>query len=133
MNWDQAAGNWKQLSGKIKARWGKLSEDHLAQIDGRKDELIGKIQEIYGATKDEAERQIDDWVRGASEFDSDDDGVREHDGAGRQQAREWARRSRRGIEGGMDAVCEQVQAQPLTSLALAVGAGVILGFLLGKR
>ena len=58
MNWDIAAGNWKQFKGKVKARWGSLTDDHLDVIAGRRVELSGKIQEAYGITKDEAERQI---------------------------------------------------------------------------
>lgn len=58
MNWDIAAGNWKQFKGKVKARWGNLTDDHLDVIAGRRVELSGKIQEAYGITKDEAERQI---------------------------------------------------------------------------
>ncbi len=58
MNWDIAAGNWKQFKGKVKAQWGQLTDDHLDQIDGKRIELAGKIQETYGITKDEAELQI---------------------------------------------------------------------------
>ena len=58
MNWDIAAGNWKQFKGQVKAQWGQLTDDHLDQIDGKRIELVGKIQETYGITKDEAELQI---------------------------------------------------------------------------
>ena len=58
MNWDIAKGNWKQFKGKVKAQWGQLTDDHLDQIDGKRIELAGKIQETYGITKDEAELQI---------------------------------------------------------------------------
>ena len=58
MNWNIAAGNWKQFKGQVKARWGQLTDDHLDQIDGKRIELAGKIQEAYGITKDEAELQI---------------------------------------------------------------------------
>tara|TARA_R110002049_G_scaffold75232_1_gene193622 strand:- start:44 stop:256 length:213 start_codon:yes stop_codon:yes gene_type:complete len=58
MNWDIVAGNWKQYSGKVKAQWGKLTDDHLDVIAGKRDQLTGKIQETYGITKDEAELQI---------------------------------------------------------------------------
>lgn len=61
MNRDTLAGNWKQLKGKIKERWGKLTDDELDQIEGRRDQLAGKIQERYGISKDEAERQLDEW------------------------------------------------------------------------
>jgi len=58
MNWDIVKGNWKQFSGKVKAQWGKLTDDQLDVIAGRRTELMGKIQESYGISKDEAEAQI---------------------------------------------------------------------------
>jgi uncharacterized protein YjbJ (UPF0337 family) len=58
MNWDIFAGNWKQFKGKVRARWAKLTDDHLDVIAGRRIELSGKLQEAYGITKDEAESQI---------------------------------------------------------------------------
>ncbi len=61
MNWDIVEGNWKQFKGKIKEQWGNLTDDELDQIAGRRDQLAGRIQEHYGITKDEAEKQIKDW------------------------------------------------------------------------
>ncbi len=61
-SWDRIAGNWKQFSGKAKERWGKLTDDDLTMIDGRREQLAGKIQERYGIIKDQAERQIADWM-----------------------------------------------------------------------
>lgn len=61
MNWDIAIGNWKQFKGKVKAQWGDLTDDQLEAIAGRRTELAGKIQEAYGVSKDEAERQIRDF------------------------------------------------------------------------
>lgn len=58
MNWDIVEGNWKQFKGKIKTQWGKLTDDHLDEIAGKRDQLAGKIQEAYGVTSDEAEAQI---------------------------------------------------------------------------
>jgi uncharacterized protein YjbJ (UPF0337 family) len=58
MDWNIVAGNWKQFKGKVKAQWGKLTDDHLDVIAGNRDQLAGKIQETYGITKDEAEQQI---------------------------------------------------------------------------
>lgn len=63
MNWDQIQGNWRQLKGKIKANWGDLTDDDLDSIDGRREELMGKLQKAYGIGRDEAERQIDDFER----------------------------------------------------------------------
>jgi uncharacterized protein YjbJ (UPF0337 family) len=58
MNWDIIEGNWKQFKGKVKAQWGRLTDDHLDEIAGKRDELAGRIQEAYGVSKDEAEKQI---------------------------------------------------------------------------
>jgi len=58
MNWNIVEGNWKQFKGKVKAQWGKLTNDHLDVIAGNRDQLAGKIQEAYGITKDETEQQI---------------------------------------------------------------------------
>ena len=63
MNWDQIQGNWRQLKGKIQANWGDLTDDDLDVIDGRREELMGKLQKAYGIGRDEAERQVDDFER----------------------------------------------------------------------
>jgi uncharacterized protein YjbJ (UPF0337 family) len=63
MNWDQVEGNWKQLKGNAKEQWGKLTDDDLTTLSGKKDQLVGKIQERYGTSKEDAERQVDDWAR----------------------------------------------------------------------
>jgi len=61
MNWDVVKGDWKQLSGKVKEKWGKLTDDDLTAINGQRDQLEGKLQERYGYAKDEAKKQIDAW------------------------------------------------------------------------
>jgi uncharacterized protein YjbJ (UPF0337 family) len=61
MNWDQIEGNWKQFKGKIREKWGKLTDDELESMAGSKDRLVGAIQEKYGIAKDEAERQLREW------------------------------------------------------------------------
>jgi len=67
MNWDRIEGNWKQVSGKAKAQWGKLTDDDLDVVAGKRDQLAGIIQERYGIAKDEAEKQLDKWQKGADE------------------------------------------------------------------
>ena len=62
MNWDRIAGNWKQFKGKAKERWGDLTDDELDQIAGKRDKLAGVLQERYGYTELEAEREIDDFL-----------------------------------------------------------------------
>ncbi len=61
MNWDRVEGNWKQFKGTLKEKWGKLTDDELDSIAGKRDQLIGKIQERYGCTRDEADRQVRAW------------------------------------------------------------------------
>lgn len=62
MNWDQVQGNWKQIKGKVHAQWGDLTGDDLDSVEGRREELVGKIQERYGKQRAEAEREVDDWI-----------------------------------------------------------------------
>ena len=61
MNWDEIGGQWNQFKGYVKERWGKLTDDDLMMIDGKRDRMVGKIQERYGITKEKAEEQIRDW------------------------------------------------------------------------
>jgi uncharacterized protein YjbJ (UPF0337 family) len=62
MNWDRIEGNWKQFKGNVKEQWGKLTDSDFDVINGRRDVLAGRIQERYGIARDEAERQINDWL-----------------------------------------------------------------------
>ncbi|WP_332719415.1 CsbD family protein [Pelagibacterium mangrovi] len=61
MNRDQMEGNWKQFTGKVKEQWGKLTDDDLDVIGGKREQLEGKIQERYGKSKDEARKDVDTW------------------------------------------------------------------------
>ncbi|AGJ88141.1 CsbD family protein [Raoultella ornithinolytica] len=63
MNKDEIGGNWKQLKGKAKEKWGKLTDDDMTVIEGKRDQLVGKIQERYGYAKDQAEKEVSDWER----------------------------------------------------------------------
>lgn len=67
MNWDTIQGNWKQVTGRAKQQWGKLTDDDLKVIAGHRDVLAGKIQERYGIAKDVAEKQLSDWERSADD------------------------------------------------------------------
>jgi uncharacterized protein YjbJ (UPF0337 family) len=63
MNWDQIEGKWKQAAGTIKQKWGKLTDDDLTVINGKKDVLVGKIQERYGVVREEAYKQVEEFAR----------------------------------------------------------------------
>lgn len=64
MNWDRAAGDWKQLKGKMKQKWAKLTDDDLTYVEGMRDQLLGRIQERYGIARDQAEKQVKEWEKG---------------------------------------------------------------------
>ena len=61
-HWEKVAGRWKQFGGAVKKNWGKLTDDELTEINGRRDVLAGKIQEKYGIAKEAANKQIDEWA-----------------------------------------------------------------------
>jgi len=63
MNWDQISGQWKQYKGKAKEKWGKRTDDEIEVIQGKRDQLVGKIQQRYGIAKDQAEKDVDQWAK----------------------------------------------------------------------
>jgi len=62
MNWTQVEGKWDQLKGKVRTQWGKLTDDDVEHLAGKRDQLSGALVERYGIMKDQAEQQIDDWL-----------------------------------------------------------------------
>ena len=68
MNWDRIEGNWKQFTGKVKEQWGKLTDDDIDVIAGRRDQLLGRIQERHGIAKDEAHKQVETFERRNPDF-----------------------------------------------------------------
>jgi uncharacterized protein YjbJ (UPF0337 family) len=67
MNWDRIEGNWKQMMGHAREKWGKITDDDLEKIGGRRDQLVGRIQERYGIARDEAQKQADEWAKALKE------------------------------------------------------------------
>lgn len=67
MNWDQIQGNWKQFVGKVKAKWGKLTDDDLDVIAGKKEQLAGILQERYGYAKEQAEKELEEFTSSAKD------------------------------------------------------------------
>jgi uncharacterized protein YjbJ (UPF0337 family) len=62
MSWDVISGNWKQFTGRVKEEWGKLTEDDVTRIAGKRDQLEGALQEKYGYGKDQAQTEVDNWI-----------------------------------------------------------------------
>jgi uncharacterized protein YjbJ (UPF0337 family) len=67
MNWDRMEGQWKEFRGKVKERWGRLTDDDLDVIAGKRDQLLGRIQQRYGQTREDAERELRDWEHNTPE------------------------------------------------------------------
>lgn len=63
MNTDQLSGKWKQMKGAAKQQWGKLTDDDLEVIAGKRDSLVGKLQERYGMVKEDAQKKADEWLK----------------------------------------------------------------------
>ena len=76
MNWDQVEGKWKQYRGKMKEKWGKLTDSDFYLIEGRRQILVGKIQEHYGIAKEAAEKEADEFVKALKEEDAAEDRAR---------------------------------------------------------
>ncbi len=63
MDWNRVEGNWKQFKGQIKEKWGELTDDDIDRMEGSREQFEGKIQEKYGLGKDQAKRNVDDWLK----------------------------------------------------------------------
>jgi uncharacterized protein YjbJ (UPF0337 family) len=68
MNWDRVEGNWKTFKGQVRQQWGKLTDDDLDVIAGKREELLGRIQRAYGMSRDDADRQIREWEKNQTLF-----------------------------------------------------------------
>jgi uncharacterized protein YjbJ (UPF0337 family) len=62
MNSDTLQGDWRQLKGKVKAQWGRLTDDQIDEVNGNAEVLAGHVQKAYGLSRDEAEKNVDDWA-----------------------------------------------------------------------
>ena len=62
MNWDKVEGGWKQFKGRVREQWGRLTNDDVDVIEGRRESLVGKIQERYGISREEADREVREWL-----------------------------------------------------------------------
>jgi uncharacterized protein YjbJ (UPF0337 family) len=68
MNWEQVKGNWSEFKGEIKERWGRLTDDDMDVIEGRRDQLVGQLQKRYGIAKEEAEQEVEEYLNGSRTY-----------------------------------------------------------------
>ena len=139
MDWNRVEGNWKQLRGQVKERWGRLTDDDLTAIARKRDELEGKIQERYGYTKDRIRKEIDDWRRSvesnvrASKGDlgTELEAIRaDIQSLTSTVSRIANRQLNRAQDKALDAANqaeEAIRQNPLSAVAIAVGLGFLFG------
>ena len=70
MNWNEVEGKWKQMKGYVREKFGKLTDDDLQVIGGKKDQFLGKLQERYGMSREQAQKDLDNWLQGQHETET---------------------------------------------------------------
>ena len=116
MDWDRIEGSWKEFRGKAQSRWGELTETDLIQVEGRQQELIGRLQTRYGLTKDEARQEVDSWLEGV------DHGLLAQAAAAKHDVMQ--------VAGNFTAAFRKsVRTNPRATIAMAAVLGFVLGAL----
>jgi uncharacterized protein YjbJ (UPF0337 family) len=134
MDWTRVEGNWKQMKGRVKERWGKLTDDDLTAIAGRRDQLEGMIQERYGYAKERARREIEDWFHSiesnlVEQIGSLRRGIQELSSIVERLAKEQLPHARSRATDALTNAEEAVKRNPLVVAAIALGLGLLIGVL----
>jgi len=148
MNWTNLQGNWNELKGKVKTKFGRLTDDDLTQAEGHKDRLVGMIQQKYGIAKDKAEQQLEEFLSaGESWISKAKDGAQEVVERGREAVEKGKEYVHQGVEKGKEYVEQGKDYVQNTSMSQMAGdlrdvigkhpvysavIGVGLGFLIGR-
>jgi uncharacterized protein YjbJ (UPF0337 family) len=139
MDWNQVEGNWKQVRGNVKKHWGKLTDDDLTAIDGRREVLEGRIQERYGYTKDRVRKEIEEWQRsfasqvsrGGDELAAHIESIRDDiqsltSTVSRIANQQLGRAQDKAIDAATQAE-EAIRRNPTSAVAMAFGFGFLFG------
>jgi uncharacterized protein YjbJ (UPF0337 family) len=134
MDWARVEGNWKQMRGRVKERWGKLTDDDLTVIAGRRDQLEGMIQERYGYAKERARREIEDWYHSmesnlSEQIESLRSGIQTLSSTVERIAKEQTPRARSRATDIFNDAEDAVKRNPVPALAIALSLGFLIGVL----
>jgi uncharacterized protein YjbJ (UPF0337 family) len=141
MDWNRIEGDWKRVRGSAKEQWGRLTDDDLAAINGRREQLEGKLQERYGYAKDRIKREIDDWaseVRASARKVANDADLSDEVDAIRGDVQKLAatigdvakRQAGRAQDSAVEAMHtaeSYIRQNPLQAMAIAAGLGFLYG------
>jgi uncharacterized protein YjbJ (UPF0337 family) len=139
MDWNRVEGDWKRMKGKVKEQWGRLTDDDLTTIGGRREQLEGKIQERYGYAKDQVRKEIDDWFQStalAANGDADEladqiEAIRTDiqsltSTVGRIANKQLGRAQDTAVEAARSAE-DAIMRNPVSAVAIAAGLGFLFG------
>jgi uncharacterized protein YjbJ (UPF0337 family) len=150
MNWSTVQGNWNEAKGKVRTKWGRLTDDDLTQVAGQKDRLVGVIQQKYGLARDKAEEQLEEFLSsGDSVIARAKEGAQEVIDKGREYVEKGREYVEKGVERGKEIVHqgkdyvqhtsssqmasdlkELISRNPVHSALIGIGLGFLLGRLL---
>lgn len=132
MDWTQVEGNWKQMKGRVKERWGKLTENDLTVIAGRRDQLEGMIQERYGYAKERARKEIDEWYHAmetdlAEQIETLRSGIQSLASTVERIAEEQLPHARSKAREAFNEAEDVLKRNPLAVVAIVLGLGFLIG------
>jgi len=129
---EQLKGNWNQLKGKIKQRWGQLTDDELSEVEGNYDQLVGLVQQKTGEARQQIERTINDLSEQAGGVFTQAAGTaRQYADQAGQAMRGAADQVRESAMERYDEAYEMIRSRPAESIAVAFGTGLLLGIVVG--
>ena len=125
-------GHWNEIKGKIRTKWGQLTDDDLPQFHGEVDKLVGTIQRKTGEGRDAIEKMLNEWSgSAASTFEQAAESVRQYTNRAAETAQNTAKQAADQLRSGYAEAERFVHDRPGESLAVCFGAGLVAGILVG--